>query len=90
MIMNRPIIRLKPNQCPKCFGLLSLIEEECYEAPLNSNAIAEHGDTYVELYLKCKDCGEKYSAIKKGMRYFIAPISQPTFVVKDYNPFYAN
>lgn len=88
--MIKPIIRLRPNQCPKCLGYLDLIEEETYVAPLDSNAIIKNGESYVELHLKCRDCQTMYPAIKKGMRYFIAPISKPTFIMKEYNPFYVN
>ena len=84
----KPMIRLKPNQCPKCLGYLDLIEEETYVAPLDGNAISQTGQSFVDLYLKCRDCQTMYPAIKKGIRYFIAPISAPTVVMKEYNPFY--
>lgn len=88
--MEKPMIRLKPNQCPKCLGYLQLIEKETYTAPLNGNAIPVTGESFVELALKCRDCQTVYPAIKRGMRYFIAPISKPTVIVTEYNPFFNN
>ena len=39
--MIKPIIHLKPNQCPKCLGQLKFVEEPHHEALLNENGMQE-------------------------------------------------
>ena len=36
MKLTKPIIFLKPNQCPKCYGKRMLVEEESYVAKLDN------------------------------------------------------
>lgn len=89
MKFTKPIIFLKPNQCPKCYGKLMLVEEESYVAKLDNKGLPIGGQTYVEQRLVCESCGESYDAEKKGMYFEIAHTLPPIPVIaKDYNPFY--
>ena len=87
--MIKPIIHLKPNQCPKCLGTLKFVETSHYEAELNEIGRQENGKEYFEPKLVCTKCGEEYDCKIHGFVYSIdyhLPVVKP--IVKDYNPFY--
>ena len=87
--MIKPIIHLKPNQCPKCLGQLKFVEESHYEALLNENGMQEAGDEYFIPKLVCTKCGEEYDCKIQGLLYIIDYHLQTVRpIIKDYNPFY--
>lgn len=85
----KPMQYLNPNQCPKCGGKLMLVEEESCVSTLDKKGLPIGGDTYVEVRLVCKKCGETFEAEKCGMLYQIAPnLPKIPVIIEDYNPFY--
>lgn len=86
---KKPIIFVKPNQCPNCLGNMILREVEIYEAPLDENGVPGKGTTFVEPRLVCSKCGSVYDCERTGIGYridFHLPKVKP--VMKKYNPFY--
>lgn len=85
----KPMTFLKMNQCPHCKGKLELVEEETYISNIDSTGIPIGGESYVDSRLRCRKCAAEFTAMKKGMHYFIAPSTpQEINIMGDYNPFY--
>ncbi len=87
--LKKPIIFVRPNQCPNCLGNMIFKEVEIYEAPLDENGVPGEGVTYVEPRLVCPKCGSVYDCEKTGIGYridFHLPKVKP--IMKKYNPFY--
>ena len=83
-----PIHRLGLNQCPKCEGILVLVEKR--GIPKSNNL-----DDEVEIKLICTECKSVYDADKEGMHYLIKRSSKKLVKekkskrMKDFNPFYS-
>lgn len=89
--MIKPIVYLKPNQCPSCFSKMELVEEEVYVGEVDSVGRVVDGQSYYDIQLRCPRCRKSYPASKKGMHYYITPrVQEPAKVVvmEEYNPFY--
>lgn len=87
--MIKPMIFLKPNQCPHCMGELQVVEEETYVGAIDSTGIPIGGQSFVDLRLRCTKCRKEYPASKKGMHYYITPTTQAEVkIMDDFNPFY--
>lgn len=87
--LKKPIIFVKPNQCPNCLGTLMFKEVEFYEAHLNDNGIPGEGVTYSVPCLVCTKCNSIFDCEKIGLGYridFHLPKIKP--IMKKYNPFY--
>ena len=90
--MQKGIIYIKPNQCPKCLHELRLVNVETevtrldsYGSPiLSSDTI----DPEYEGYLYCTHCKSTYDAEKVGNHYMIKrTLPNIPIVIKDWNPF---
>lgn len=85
----KPFRFVNMNQCPKCFGLLHLLEVDTYVGAIDKKGIPIGGQEFTTSTLRCEKCGEEYPANKKGQSYYIAP-STPSIdpIMKEFNPFY--
>lgn len=90
--MIKPMIFLKPNQCPKCLSSMELIEEEINVSNMTTDGVPiMNNETYINITLKCKKCKTTYPATKDGIHFSIKPSQsneKPKIIMNDYNPFY--
>ncbi len=90
--MIKPIKYFNVNQCPKCFGLLNLIEETTTFSRIgDSGEIMPDDSEYIESKLFCDKCGESYDVEYYGLNHEKVRIKRtltPVIVNKGYNPFY--
>lgn len=99
MIMDKlnlikPVIYLKPNQCPECRSNLILVEESRSVANLDENGFPNPMDILEEEYeskLVCTECGKEFPVDKRGP-YFCISRTTPKIaknIIAAFNPFYA-
>ena len=92
-----PIHRLGLNQCPKCEGILVLVEKSISMMDLDKRGIPKTNnlDDEIEIKLICTECKSVYDADKEGMHYLIKRSSKKLVKekkskkMKDFNPFYS-
>lgn len=91
-MLERGIVYLKENECPKCRGRLVLLAVEKSITKLNKDGIPvinEDIDDDIEAWLVCTKCKETYDVEKKGI-YFKVKRELPvinTPSLEDFNPF---
>ena len=87
-----PLRRIAFNQCPKCLGMLKLIEQDVTRSTINKyGLITDSEDEYI-ITLECTVCHEKYNGTKKGNHYLVGntlPVIRKPKKVEEvgYNPF---